>query len=691
MASFYRQLVRTFCARRDGAINMKKTARLFVLLLTYLLVLNYPVTAQQVARYTVLIMGKPAGAQTSAIKPDGAHEFTFEFNDRGRGPKITSVIKLNADGIPTSIETLGNDYLKAPVAESFSFKDGLARWKNTAEAGEKRLGSNGFYTSLNGVPEEEALLAAALLKSPGKSLLLLPEGEASIQRTGELTLNDGTETRQVISYEISGLGFTPDTIWLDQDNAFFASVSSWFSVIREGWESSQGPLLKKQDEMQSARTAKTAQMLTRKPLGPVAFTNATLFDSETGKTTPHTTVVIEGNRIKAVGGDGQLSIPRNAEIIEARGRMLMPGLWDMHVHIQPNDGLMHIAAGVTSVRDMGNDTEALLNLKSDIEANREIGPRILMAGFIDGRGPYAGPTKVFVDTEEEARAAIDNYARLGYVQIKIYSSIKPELVPKIIELAHARGLRVSGHVPAFMTAEQFVRDGADEFQHINFFVLNFLFDEVKDTRTPIRFTAVADRAATIDLNSTAVRSFVTLLRDRKIVIDPTVNAFEHMFVDRPGQMAPGFAAIADRLPPQFRRGLLGGGLPVPEGKDERYRESAKALLRMVKMLYDAGVPIVAGTDAVAGFALHRELELYAEAGIPPPEVLRIATIRAARLMKREGELGSIKPGKLADLVLIDGDPTKRMSDIRRTSLVIKDGNIYEPSALYKSIGVQPYH
>jgi len=308
---------------------------------------------------------------------------------------------------------------------------------------------------------------------------------------------------------------------------------------------------------------------------------------------------------------------------------------------------------------------------------------------MDGRGPYAGPTKVFVDTEEEARAAIDNYARLGYSQIKIYSSIKPELVPKIIELAHAKGLRVSGHVPAFMTAEQFVRAGADEFQHINYFVLNFLFDDVKDTRTPARFTAVAERAATIDLNSERVRTFVELLRDRKIVVDPTVNVFEEMFTARPGKISAGDAPIADRLPPQFRRYLLTGGLPVPEGKDERYRESAKALLRMVKMLYEAGVPLVAGTDAMPGFALHRELELYAEAGIPPAEVLRIATIGAARVMKRDGELGSIAPGKLADLILVDGNPTQRISDIRRATLVIKDGNVYQPEALYRSIGVRP--
>lgn len=667
----------------------RRFAGSLVLLAVCICALAASVFAQQETRYSVLMLGKPAGAQTSNVKPDGTREFAFEYSDRGRGPKLTTSIRLDADGIPVSLNTVGNDYLKAPVAESFTFENGVARWKNTAEADEKKLAAKAFYNSMNGAPEEFALLARALLKSPTKRLPLLPEGEAGIERTGELTLRDGAKTRRVVSYEISGLGFTPSTVWLDEDNSFFASVSSWLSVVREGWESSVPALLKKQDALEAGRTAKLAHTLTRKPATPLAFTNANLFDAETGRVIPNSTVVIEGNRIKAVGSGGKVNVPKNAEVIDARGRLLMPGLWDMHVHIFPNDGLMHVAAGVTTVRDMGNDIEALAALRNNIAANEEIGPRIIMAGLMDGRGPYAGPTKVLVDTEEEARAAVENYARLGYVQIKIYSSIKPELVPKIIEFAHAKGLRVSGHVPAFMSAEQFVRAGADEFQHINFFVLNFLFDDVKDTRTPVRFTAVADRAATIDLTSARVRSFVELLKERKTVIDPTVNIFEGMFTDRPGRIPAGFAPVAERLPPQVRRGLLAGGLPVPEGKDERYRESSKALLRMIKMLYDAGVPIVAGTDSTPGFALQRELELYAEAGIPANEVLRIATIGAARVMKRDGELGSIAPGKLADLILVEGDPTRRISDIRRVSLVVKDGNVYEPAALYKSIGVRP--
>lgn len=640
-------------------------------------------------RYTVLLAGKPTGAQTSIVKSDGVREFSFEFNDRGRGPKLTTRIKLDSAGIPVSLETLGHSYSNSPVAERFTFVNGVARWQNAAEAGEKKLAEPAFYVSLESAPEELALLAQALLKSPSRSLPLLPEGVASIKRIGDMTLEEDKKTRHVVCYEILGLGFTPEVIWLDEDNTFFAVVSNWLSFIREGWEASAQSLLKKEGEIEATSKVNLARSLTRTPTHPVVFINANLFDTETGKTFPNTTVVVEGNRIKAVGRDTKVEVPKNAEIIDARGRMLMPGLWDMHTHIYPNNGVNHIANGVTTVRDLANGVDALRTLKDKIDANEEIGPRIMMSGFVDGRGPFAAPPHIFVDNEEEARTTIDKYAQLGYTGIKIYNSIKPELVPKIIELAHAKGLRVGGHVPAFMTAEQFVRAGADEIQHINFLFLNFLSNELKDTRSPTRHQVVAERAATIDLESASVRSLVRLLKERKVVIDPTINIFERMFTDRPGKIAAALAPVGDRLPPLVRRNLLAGGLPVPEGRDEQYRNSAKALLRMIKMLHDAGVTLVLGTDAMAGFALHREMELYVEAGIPASEVLRMATLGSARVMKRDGELGSIAPGKLADLILIDGNPTKRISDIRRVSLVVKNGNVYESAALFKSVGVRP--
>ncbi|HEY7639745.1 MAG TPA: amidohydrolase family protein [Steroidobacteraceae bacterium] len=640
-------------------------------------------------RYAVLIMEKPAGQETSTIAADGTRSLSYDFNDRGRGPKLTARVKLDAAGVPVLMDIDGVDYLKAPVAERFSVANDVAHWKNSAEAGEQKLAAPGFYLSNQGLPEELGWLASALLQAPGQRMALLPAGEASIKRAEEVTLGEGATRRRVTAYQIEGLGFSPSTVWLDDDRNLFASVGRFYSAVRAGFEASVPKLLEKQEAIESKRSAELARTLARKPLMPVALTNANLFDPATGKSVPGSTVVIEGNRIRAVGKDGAVSIPSQAQKIDVGGKALLPGLWDMHVHLGPNDGLLHLAAGVTSVRDLANDNDALLKMKRDFESGAEIGPRVTMRGFMDGRGPYTGPTKVFVDTEAEARAAIDNYAKLGYEGIKVYSSIKPELVPVIVKLAHAKGLRVSGHVPAFMTAQQFVEAGVDEIQHINFIFLNFFFDEVKDTRTPQRFIAVAERAATLDLNSDRVRSFVRLLKDHNIVVDPTLTAFEGLFVDRPGKVSVSYAAIADRMPPQVRRGFLAGGLPVPEGKDARYHESQLATLRMTKLLYDSGITIVAGTDGLPGFTLHRELELYAQAGISPPDVLRIATLGAARVAHRDQELGSIAPGKLADMVLVAGDPAQRISDIRQPTLVIKDGVFYEPAALYKALGIKP--
>jgi imidazolonepropionase-like amidohydrolase len=249
-------------------------------------------------------------------------------------------------------------------------------------------------------------------------------------------------------------------------------------------------------------------------------------------------------------------------------------------------------------------------------------------------------------------------------------------------------LRVSGHIPANLTAAECVKLGYDEIQHINFLLLNFMPD-VTETRTPARFLEPARRAADLDLSSPEVRAFIALLVERRTALDLTLTAFESLFLDRPGTMAVGMAKVADRLPVQVRRGFLAGSMPVPPGMDERYRKSWDKALALVRELWAAGVPIEAGTDALAGFSLHRELELDAQAGIPPPQVLQLATYGAARIMRMDSELGSIEPGKLADLVLVDGDPAREISAVRNTAVVMKDGVLYRPAELYAELGVAP--
>ena len=621
-----------------------------------------------VLKYTVIMAGHPAGAQTVAV--DGAtRTIDFEFNDRGRGPKTHTVMSSG------SMTTTGVDYLKVPVNETFAG----GKWSNGAEAGSSANGK-ALYASMYGPPEENAAIARALLAAPNHKLPLLPAGEASIRKLGELTV-DG---KKLTAYDIYGFGFSPAALWLDDKNELFASASSWLSIIAEGHDAAIPQLIKAQDEWHAAASHAMAAKLTHKPKGGgIVVTNARLFDPVSRKLTPNATIVIRGNKIESISGP---DVPA-FEHIDAAGRVVLPGLWDMHTHNGDDDGPLDIANGVTSVRDLGNDVDTILDLKKRWESGDAVGPRVVLAGLVDGPGPFAGPTKMLVATEDEARATIDKLASLGFEQLKIYSSVKPELVPFMAKYAHEKGMRVSGHVPAFMRAEDAVRDGYDEIQHINMLMLNFMPD-VKETQTRLRLTVPAERSASIDLASPEVKAFIDLLKEHHTVIDPTLGVFEGSYVARKGTIAPGAAAIADRLPPQVRRGLFTGGLPVPEGKDRTYRDSFANMERMVKMLYDAGVPIVAGTDGFSGFALHRELELYAQAGIPAPEVLRIATLGAAAVMHRDDKLGSIAPGKLADLVIVDGDPTLRISDVRNVRTVIKDGVVFDAGEVAASIGVK---
>src|SRR5262249_3848672 len=290
--------------------------------------------------------------------------------------------------------------------------------------------------------------------------------------------------------------------------------------------------------------------------GDLLIRNARVYDPRDLSVTSGTSVWIHGDRIVRVAPDAALAAPANAEVIDARGQFLMPGLWDNHQHFSDYDGVLDIAAGVTSARDMANDTDEFLERVARFDAGTEIGPRVFKAGIIDGTGPLAGPTKMRVDTAEEALKDVAWYADHGYGQIKIYSSIKPELVPLIADAAHARGLRVSGHVPAFMSAQMFVEAGADEIQHLNFIVLNFLFDQVKDTRGTTRFTAVAEHARELGPDNPKVQEFIAFLKSHHTVLDPTMGIFEAMLSGNPAAVTPGLENIVRRFPPQVRRSML---------------------------------------------------------------------------------------------------------------------------------------
>jgi imidazolonepropionase-like amidohydrolase len=640
-------------------------------------------------KYVVLANGQPVGSEVDVVDKRGAIDGDFEFNDRGRGPKIHAHYEFSADGLPLQITVSGVNYLKAPVDERLVAGSGGLRWSSSSGNGNSH--ARGFYVTNDGIAgvELSALVDALQHRPAGASLPLLPAGQARLEQVAETVVESHGQTMHVRAYAITGIDLAPVTVWIDDDGYYFGSPGRWSATMRAGWESVNDVLFAIQLKAQDTRYARLATTLAHRPTRALAIEHVRLFDSQSATLQDDQTVVVEGALIARVGPTGKTVVPTGAERIDGHGRTLLPGLFDMHVHLSAVDGILHIASGVTSVRDMGNDIDELRHLQEGWDRGRTIGPRLWKAGLIDGGGEFKAPTGIYAETPEEVEAAVTRYADAGYIQIKLYSSLKKELVPVAIAAAHRHGLRISGHVPEGLLAEEFVRLGADELQHMNFVLLNFLAGKVGDTRTPERFTAVGEHASEIDLASPQVRQFIDLLVARHTTVDVTLGAFESMLTARPGQPSSDLAPVLGRLPALLQRQAFAGGLPVTVNNDQRYRDAYATMLRMTKSLYDAGVPVLVGTDGLAGVMLHRELELEVNAGIPAARALQNATMLAARVLGQDASLGSITPGKKADLLLVEGNPVDRISDVRRGRLVVKEGVTYDPAALYSALGIAP--
>lgn len=645
---------------------------------------------ETVRRDSILMQANRAGWQEVRSKADGSARVEYTYNDRSHGDHVTATWSLDPSGIPLKYESRGVDYMKAPVAEHFSLHDGVANWENTGERGQRTLSASAFYMPANPPPEFYGVLARALLKAPDHRLALLPEGSASITTAGSIASTDNGKPAKWTQYQITGLSFMPRSVWLDESGATAAVASTWLSAIAPGHEREVENLLEAQDDTNRIWFAQVAAQLTHVPKGDLVIRNARLFDPRDLSVTANTSVLIRGERIVRIAQDAEFQPRADAEIIEANGRFLMPGLWDNHQHFDEVDGMLDIANGVTSARDLANDTGLFLKRMARFDDGSEIGPRVLKAGIIDGTGPNAVPVGKFADTAEEAIRAVDWYADHGYVQIKVYMSLKPQLVPVIADRAHARGLRLSGHVPAFMSARQFIEAGADEIQHFNYVELNFLYPQVRETTLlSERFIKVAEHAREFTPDKPAVRDFIEFLKRHRTVLDPTMGLLEARLAGSPKQTTPGVENVAYRFPQEVRRSLIGGAYEVPKGHEEAYRAAIPSMLRLLKALYDAGVTIVPGTDALAGYMLHHELALYVRAGIAPAQVLRMATLTSAQVMGVERDLGVIAAGKYADLILIDGDPTRDIDDLKKISTVIKGGKVFDPRAIENSLGIAP--
>src|ERR1700722_1922453 len=251
--------------------------------------------APQTLRYTILQNGVVSGHEADTYRPGGRVDSTFEFNDRGRGPKIDGHYLLQADGLPSHTDLTGNDYLKAPVDEHFSIEKNAAErdavhWSSTAEKGQ--ASSPGFYISINGPSAEIGFLAAALLKAKNGRVKLLPAGEAGLERLTDVTLEDHGQKLHVTDYAITGLSYEPETVWLDDDQRFFGTPGKWFSILRDGWGGANARLYALDRAAEDARNARLAGDLAQHPAHPLAVEHVRVFDSERAAMREDQTVVI---------------------------------------------------------------------------------------------------------------------------------------------------------------------------------------------------------------------------------------------------------------------------------------------------------------------------------------------------------------------------------------------------------------
>lgn len=655
--------------------------------LSFAMALSTAVSAQPTAVDITVYNQKGEMGKISLEAADAFHlESSAALNWNNRRYRLNEKITLDASGYPVSIEITGTSAFGAPIEERFERVDGTSQWQSLKEAGTS--GAAGFYVPADmGLASRTALLRAILASESG-GVELLPSGRATAKKVATREIQQGESALTVTLYAFEGLDLMPEYYWFD-DNLMPVGFG----------EPSWGGLLSSYDKSQLSTLADASNAAERDHLHAMAeaqgndyasvlISNVRVVDVEQRRALEQQDVLLRNGIIEAVQAHPSDLSAENE--VDGRGKTLIPGLWDMHGHLDTYLGPFYIASGVTSVRDIGSAHDRIMRVEATFNDGKVIGPNVYRSGFMDRLTEYS--SGLSVKSLEEAHETIDWFADNGYLQLKLYSSIEPDWVPSLVEHAHTRGMRVSGHIPAFMNADQAIDAGFDEIQHINMLFLNFLGGESIDTRQQLRFSIPAEKAHTVDLDSEDVQAFIEKLRRERIVVDPTLATFRSMFLRREGVVDPEFESIAANVPPQFLRETLSGAdMDIPDDKLDDYRQSADAMSELVKRLHDAGVWLVPGTDHGAwGLALQQELIDYADAGIAEIDVIALATLGSARLVGAAIRSGSITPGKDADLVLIDGNPLEDMSDLRKATLVFKGSRYYQASELFDAINITPF-
>ncbi len=647
--------------------------------------LQPPETARH---YTISSPAAKHGDVWSWKTDNGEHAYRMSMSLRGWITETDQLTTLGPDGRPTKIAVRGYTD-EGDATEDFSVDaNGIARWKTSVDEGSAPF-DNKRYSAYGGPWLASALEVDALIKAGDKGIDLLPGGRASIS-IGAATEIDGPAGKETVKLAyITGAGFAPSPVWLDKDHRFFGFAGE-ISLLPAGYEKA-GPQLKK---VQEATEAGMVRDVARKFLSPANRTptlidDVLLFDSVAGRYLPGRAVLIVDGKVQAVDAAGSINPPAGAVTIDGRGKTLLPGLWDSHLHVGGDDWnlLQNVATGITNYRSPGSMIDDSLSIIERRAAGELLAPDGRIAVIIDRKDPLAASGALTVSSAEEAVAAVRKIKEAGLYGAKFYTSITPAWIAPAAAEAHKLGLHVSGHIPAGMRPIEAVRAGYDEITHINFIMMQAMPQHVVDkANTAARIEGPAKYGKDVDLDSPAMRAFYAELAERKTIVDPTLVVWEGSLTSDGSAITPAYAAFADISPPEVSRSWKIGGYPLFDGltRDD-FRASFAKMAGLIARLHKAGVRIVAGTDGY-GLELVRELELYQQAGLTNEEALQTATIIPARTTGMADRFGSIETGKTASMILINGDASKDLGALRRVTTVFLDGYRLDGAALREASG-----
>jgi imidazolonepropionase-like amidohydrolase len=617
--------------------------------------------------------------------PDGTVMVRESLNLRGQKFELDQATAPGADHLPAKVVVRGFTP-NGDAAETFQISGGDASWKSQLDAGHAAYTSPAFYVPAGGTFTANGLLLEAVLASPTKSVALLPGGKASAERLGDMEVGEGAAKKKIVLWGLSGLGSSPFPVWSTEDGKFFGAVVG-LGILPAGYEGYLEAISKAQDEAMAARSPAIAKALAKTPAGPVAFTHVRAF-VDGKRFVQDETVVVDKGIITKVGPSASTPAPKDATVIDGKGETLVPGLWDSHQHVGNDDsGPFLLSLGVTSARDPGNDNPRTIARAERRAKGELLMPHVYPSVLIDGKGPNSAQLGTIVTSLDEALAAVRKAKADGFAGVKFYGTYNPAWVAPAAAEAHKLGLHVHGHLPAGMRTHEAIDAGYDEVTHIYFVMMEAMPDDVVKTSNGInRFEGTGKYAKDVDLSKDPMKSLIATMAKRRIVSDPTLVVVESLFVPENGDVGAAFVPYLGTLPPATERGFRQGGFSIPKGYTrEDYRKSFAKLVELVGDMHKAGVPIVAGTDG-SGMELVRELELYVQAGFTPEEALEAATIVPARNVHADKTTGSIEVGKTADLVLVEGDPSHRIGDLRNTRTVMMDGKLMDADALRAAAG-----